>query len=338
MSPGLLFLIAGAGTALGWVLTGRVRAYALERALLDVPNHRSSHALPTPRGGGAAIAAVILGGTAAAALGGVVPPRLAAAVLVGGGAVAWIGWRDDRVHVPARWRAAVHAGAALFAALCLGGLPTLRVGGGTVPLAWGGTVLAVLGAVWLTNLYNFMDGIDGLAGGEAVAVGAAGGALALASGNTGVAAVAFLVAAAALGFLLWNWAPARIFMGDVGSGLLGFVFAVLAIASERQGGLPLLGWALLLGVFVADATLTLARRFLRGEAWYDAHRSHAYQRAVQAGFGHARVTLAAMALNAVLAAAAVAAWHRPALLPALLAGAALLLAAAYLWVERRRPM
>ncbi|MBW3654480.1 MAG: glycosyltransferase family 4 protein [Gemmatimonadetes bacterium] len=331
-------LVLAAGAVASWLLTGGFRRYALDRSLLDLPNHRSLHTLPTPRGGGAAVVAVVLAGTLGGWAAGFVSSPLAAAVVVGGTAVAAVGWWDDRRHVPARWRAAVHAGAALFALACVGGLPSLRVGAVQVPLGVLGLPLAVLGAVWLTNLYNFMDGIDGIAGGEAVVVALAGGSLALASATTGVAFVSFLVAGAALGFLAWNWSPARIFMGDVGSGTFGFLFAVLALASEHEGGLPLLGWVMLLGVFVADATATLVRRFARRLKWYDAHRSHAYQRAVQAGFSHGRVATAVVVLNLVLAAGAWAAWRHPAAMPPVLLGAALLLAAAYVWVERRQPM
>jgi Fuc2NAc and GlcNAc transferase len=336
MSAALLVL--GGGALVAWALTGWVRAYAVRRALLDVPNHRSLHARPTPRGGGAALAAVVLGGTLAAALAGAVPPRLGAVVVVGGGAIAWIGWLDDRRHVRARWRASLHLAAALFAVVCLGGLPSLRVGDWTVPLGWFGMMAAVLGTMWLINLYNFMDGIDALAGGEAVAVGVAGGTLALLSGNGGIALVAFLTAGASLGFLLWNWPPARIFMGDVGSGLLGYLFAVLAIASEREGALPLLVWLLLLGVFVFDATVTLLRRMARRDKWYLAHRTHAYQRLVQAGFSHGRVAGVVAAVNGVLAAGAALAWRDPTLLPAVVAAGLGLLTALYLWVERLGPM
>jgi Fuc2NAc and GlcNAc transferase len=150
--------------------------------------------------------------------------------------------------------------------------------------------------------------------------------------------VAFAIAAASGGFLAWNWAPAKIFMGDVGSGLLGFLFGTLAVASERAGGVPLLLWVLLLGVFVFDATVTLLRRVVRGERWYDAHRSHAYQRAVRAGWTHARVSSAVLLLTAVLGGLAAAASRRPGLaLPGFLAGMALL-AVVYLFVERRNPM
>ena len=334
----LLLLAFPAAALVSWLLTRSVRAYAMRRAILDVPNHRSSHALPTPRGGGLAIAAVVLAGTLAGALAGVVPPRLALAVVLGGGAVAWIGWRDDHAHVPARWRAAVHFAAAAGALACLGGLPVVRLGTYELALGPAGTVLAVLGTVWLTNLYNFMDGIDGIAGGEALTAALAGGVLLLASGAGGIALPALLLAGASLGFLLWNWSPARIFMGDVGSGMLGFLFAVLAVASENAGSLPLAGWMLLLGVFVVDATVTLVRRVARRERFYDAHRSHAYQRAVQAGMSHGRVSGGVVALNVALAAAAALAWRTPGAMLPVLAGAALLLGGAYLWVERLRPM
>lgn len=320
------------------LLTGTVRRYALARSILDHPNERSSHAVPTPRGGGLAIAAACLGGIAAATAAGVVPAGAAAALLGGGVLVAGIGWVDDHRHVPAPVRAAVHLTAAAWAVHWLGGLPALRLGTVTLELGWAGALLAAVGIVWCVNLFNFMDGIDGIAGGEALSVGLAGGALLLWQGAHGLAAAAWLVAAAGGGFLVWNWAPARIFMGDVGSGLLGYLFAVLALASERAEAVPLLAWLLLGGVFIFDATATLVRRMGRGERWHQAHRSHAYQRLVRGGWSHARTAGAVLGVNAVLALLAAAAVARPSLLlPAVGAGLALL-AAAYGAVERKEPM
>ena len=335
--PMLLLFALAAGAAAG-VLTGAVRRYALAAGVLDIPGHRSSHAVPVPRGGGMAIVAVFLAGTLLLAALGVVDWPVAAALAGGGALVAWVGWKDDHGGLAARWRALAHFAAAGWAVWWLGGLPSLRLGTVDAPLGLFGAVLAVFGVVWAVNFYNFMDGIDGIAAGEALTAGAAGGAMLWAAGSPGLAALALLVAAASAGFLAWNWSPARIFMGDVGSGVLGFVFAVLALASERAGAVPLVAWVLLLGVFVFDATVTLARRVARRERFYEAHRSHAYQRAVQAGWPHARVTSAVLAVNAGLAALAALGWLRPALLvPAFLAGAALL-AALYLAVERIRPM
>ena len=190
----------------------------------------------------------------------------------------------------------------------------------------------------MVNLYNFMDGIDGIAGVEATMAGAVGAMLSWYTGLPSIAVCAAVVAAGAAGFLVWNRPPAKIFMGDVGSGVLGFFFAVIALASETRGGPPLIVWAGLLGVFIVDATATLVRRVLHGEKWYSAHRSHAYQRAVQAGWSHARVTGAVMLINVLLALAAVVAGALPSTLPWIGGVMIAFLGAVYLRVERIRPM
>jgi Fuc2NAc and GlcNAc transferase len=334
---GILTLIAVC-LVTSWLTTGLVRRYALARSILDVPNDRSSHSVPTPRGGGLAIALVLPAGLTAAAAAGWVDRELALALGVGGALVAGIGWIDDHRHVPARVRVGVHFAASVWAVWRLGGLDSLRLGAFEVPLGPVGPVVAVLGIVWLINLYNFMDGIDGIAGGEALAVGLAGAALTAYTGEASVAVASLLVAAGAAGFLVWNRPPARIFMGDVGSGLLGFAFGALALASETRGSVPLLLWLVLLGVFVADATATLLRRVVHGERWYDAHRSHAYQRAVRAGWSHGGVTVASMLLTGLLALLVAAAVIRPSLQPVVAVAAVLLLGAGYLAVERVWPM
>ncbi len=331
-------LLLCAVAVLAAIATWLVRHYALRASLLDVPNERSSHSVPTPRGGGIGILAALLGGLLVARVLGWIEARLWLALLAGGGLVAAIGFVDDHRHVPARLRAAVHFVAALAALALLGGMAQLRVGTLTVPLGAAGWVLGALGIVWTINLYNFMDGIDGIAGSEALLVGGAGALLATSAGATSVATAAALLAAAAAGFLVWNWAPARIFMGDVGSGTIGYVIAVLAIASENQGGPPLVLWLVLGGVFFFDATITLIRRILHGERFYEAHRRHAYQRAVQAGWSHARVTGAVIIVNVLLGLLAWAALAGTERAPLVLFGALLLLTICYLAVERIRPM
>lgn len=330
-------LLAAAGVA-SWALTGAVRRYALAKALLDVPNHRSSHTVATPRGGGIAIVAVALGGIALLAATGILAGRDALALGGGGAMIAAVGWVDDRSHVPARWRSAVHFAAAFWALFWAGGLSSVDLGLVRLELGAAGTVLGAVGIVWLTNLYNFMDGIDGIAGGEALSAGVAGGALLFAAGAPGLGAAALLLAAAGAGFLAWNWPPASIFMGDVGSGFLGFAFCVLAVLSERAGAVPLAAWLMLLGVFIFDATVTLVRRVRNGERFFEAHRRHAYQRAVQSGLSHGRVSGGVLATNLVLAAAAGIAWSERALILPAAAASVGVLAAGYLWVERRRPM
>jgi Fuc2NAc and GlcNAc transferase len=220
----------------------------------------------------------------------------------------------------------------------LGGLPSVELGRLTLHLGYAGIPLAVVGVVWVANLYNFMDGIDGMAGGQAAAAGLLGATLVWWLGAPHIAAAPLILGAAALGFLVWNWAPARIFMGDAGSATLGFGFAVTGIASENAGALPLVGWAALLGVFLVDATVTLLRRMALGEQWTAPHRRHAYQRLVQSGLSHSRVAGGTI-LYTTLAAAAL--WlvgsGSPGLEAVLLVLAALLLGL-YWIAERRRPM
>jgi Fuc2NAc and GlcNAc transferase len=216
-------------------------------------------------------------------------------------------------------------------------MPYLTTGHDVHSLGMFGTVLGGFAIVWAINVTNFMDGIDGLAAGEVVTVTLTA-ALLLAGVSPPLASAAALTGGAALGFLPWNWRPARIFMGDTGSGFLGFVLAVLAIASERAGALPALVWIMLYGVFATDATVTLLRRAWRGDRWYSAHRSHAYQRAVQAGWSHARVTTTLLLVNVGLGLLAWRATVRPELLGASLAAAFGVTALAYGLVERHRPM
>ncbi len=308
-------IILGAVFVLSLFLTGLVRRYAL-RALLDIPNDRSSHDRPTPRGGGVAIVAVLL--RVFSLLGWVVlmPSGVVWALLGGGGLVAGIGWVDDHRHVPALWRALLHGVAACWAVFWLGGFPSLELGLMTLPLGIVGSFLAVLALVWLTNLYNFMDGIDGIAGGQAVSAGLGGAVLLGWAGAYELALVAALLAAGSAGFLVWNWAPAKIFMGDVGSGFVGFCFGVLALASEKAGAVPATVWMIVLAVFLLDATFTLLRRVFTGERWYTAHRTHAYQRLVQMGWTHVRVSATVMLINiGILLPLAYVSLKWPALLP-----------------------
>jgi Fuc2NAc and GlcNAc transferase len=305
VSAALALVVALAGT-------GLFRRHALQRGLLDVPTRRSSHELATPRGGGVAIVAA-----ATLAFGllwyyGALDHNLAMA-LCGGLAVAVIGLLDDRYDVSPAIRLVVHAAAAAWALYSLGGLPPMQLGSATVALALGGYVLGIVAIVWAVNLFNFMDGLDGIASTEAIFIALAGALIsALVGALHPVWPAALIFAAACAGFLAWNWPPAKIFMGDVGSGYLGFVVAVLAIGAAREHSAALLSWAILGGAFLVDATVTLLRRLVRRERVLEAHRSHAYQRLAQRWKSHRRVTLAVAALNVCwLLPCALAAWLRP---------------------------
>ncbi len=283
---------------LSLVLTAKVRAAALAQGILDVPNERSSHQTPTPRAGGVAIVVATTLAVVAFAFLGTVSVELAAAVAGGGALVAIVGFVDDRKALSARVRLAVHGIAALWALLWLDGLPALGAGEQS---AWGLALeysLGVLGIVWTLNLFNFMDGIDGIAASEAAFVSCAGALLVLLTGGSiATPAIALVLAAACLGFLRWNWPPARIFMGDVGSGYLGYVIAVLSIAASNESSAMLPAWLILGGVFVVDATVTLVRRVLRGERPHEAHRTHAYQWLTRRWGSHRRVTVAVLILD-----------------------------------------
>jgi Fuc2NAc and GlcNAc transferase len=333
----LVVVVTAAG--LSFAGTRWVKRYAVNRSILDLPNHRSLHATPVPRGGGLAIAVTFIVGLLALVSFGRVPPTWVMALVGGGGAVALVGWMDDRRGVSRRARALVQVASALWALWWLGGLSTVSFGSVVldIPFLLGG-VLAAVGIVWWTNLFNFMDGIDGLAAGQTVTVaGAAGILMVLTGGAQPAATLALLLAGCAAGFLVLNWPPARIFMGDVGSGFLGFTFASLSIATENSGAFPILGWLVLSSVFFFDSTATLIRRALRGERWYEAHRSHAYQRLVSAGRSHRTVTSGVLGLNAALATVAFFLVVRG--MPLLSIGLTLaIVGLPYLWVERRWPM
>lgn len=220
------------------------------------------------------------------------------AFLLGGAGVAVVGFVDDHGHIPARWRLLAHFSCATWILYWIG-VPHLEVMGNAIDLGMPGAILAALYLVWLLNLYNFMDGIDGIAGVEALIVGAGGTVVYWLAGMpmTGDGGLPVLLAAAALGFLMWNLPPARIFMGDAGSGFLGLILGTLSLQAAMARPVLLWCWLVLLGVFIVDATVTLIRRLLRGERVYEAHRSHAYQHASRELGTHLPVTLAVAAIN-----------------------------------------
>lgn len=289
-------LLAAGLLALG--LTSLLRRYALARSLMDVPNERSSHVAPTPRGGGVAIVLTFLLGVLWLGLSGVLAWPATTGLLGAGALVALIGFLDDHGHIAAGWRLLGHFTAAAWALWWLGGLPPLPLFGQLLDLSWAGYVLAALYLVWLLNLYNFMDGIDGIAGVEAVTVTVSAAALAwLVGASLSLVVVPLLLAVAVAGFLFWNFPPARIFMGDAGSGFLGLTLGVLSLQAAQEQPVLIWSWGILLGVFIVDATMTLIRRLLRGHKPYEAHRSHAYQYASRCFGAHRPVTLAVLGVN-----------------------------------------
>jgi len=282
------------------IATRLVRQYSVRKSLIDIPNERSSHSLPTPRGGGLSITLSILISTVWLHYSQLISFNTAMALFGGGSLVAIVGWLDDHRDLAIVWRAMSYTIAAVWAVYCLGGLNTITLGQYLIALDSIGILIIVLGLVWVTNLYNFMDGTDAFAAIQAICTGVMSGILFLSSGVQGLAILCFVIALATSGFLYWNWPPAKIFMGDVGSCLIGFSFGLLALLGEKNGTLPILVWFILLALFICDATFTLFMRIMKKEKWYSAHRSHAYQRLVQMGISHARLAIYLLLINVTI--------------------------------------
>lgn len=282
---------------LSFVLTAGLRRYALARSIIDIPNSRSSHSVPTPRGGGVAIVLAFLLTLPFLGWAQVVLPSALIAIGGSGALIAVIGFMDDHGHIAARWRLLGHFSAASWALFWLGGLPEVILFGMAFDLGWVGSILAAFYLVWMLNLYNFMDGIDGLASVEAICACLGVCLIYWLSGFGALVWLPLLLAMAVVGFLCWNFPPAKIFMGDAGSGFLGVTLGMISIQAASESFQLLWAWLILLGVFIVDATFTLIRRLMRGDKVYEAHRSHAYQFASRRFGKHLPVTLAVVAIN-----------------------------------------
>jgi Fuc2NAc and GlcNAc transferase len=264
--------------------------------IVDTPNERSSHVVVTPRGGGAGIYIPVLAAVLALNWFGILDRRLALALLAGGPLVVLAGLIDDIRGLPISVRLVTHLIAAGLAAGFI--LEPSKSGTGLAIVEKTAMVIvAAVAIVWMVNIYNFMDGIDGLAGGQAATGSLAMLMLAATVAVRGIGSLGMVLCGASLGFLVWNWPRARVFMGDAGSGFLGFLFACVGVAAiQKNFGLAWF-WLVAFGVFVTDSSVTLAVRILRGERFYLAHRQHAYQHLAQRFGSHAKVALGAMLLN-----------------------------------------
>jgi Fuc2NAc and GlcNAc transferase len=278
--------------------TGLIRHYAQAHEFIDVPNQRSSHTVATPHGGGVAIVLSFQLMMAVIAYNGVLPASDLLIYLLAGSWIALVGLLDDIRHIPARWRLLAHFAGAGFVLFWLDGMPPLLIAGDSYDLGWFASLVAIVFLVWLLNLYNFMDGIDGIAGIEAVSVCLAGVCLYwLYEEKTGLWIIPMLLAVSTIGFLFWNFPKAKIFMGDSGSGFVGFVIGIMALQASVFSPELIWCWLILLGTFVTDASVTLVRRVVRGEKFYEAHRSHAYQYASRKYNSHVPVSIAFGLIN-----------------------------------------
>ena len=282
----------------GFTLTLLIRKSALKTNRLDVPNERSSHTSPTPRGAGLAVVVAFLLGLIALLTENTISDEVFLAIAIPGLIVAIIGWLDDRGHLTsAKWRLVGHFACASLAVWLVGGLPELPLVNSTIDFGLAGDIAAVVYLVWMLNLFNFMDGIDLITGVQTVTTSAGVAMLLLISTESDLWKIFAILTASILGFLFFNLPPAKIFLGDVGSGFIGFTTAVISLVVAEDE--PFVAWAIIIlfGVFVTDSTVTLLRRLLMREHVYVAHRTHAYQHLSKKLNQHLPVSLGVGAIN-----------------------------------------
>jgi len=294
-----LLLLLLFSSCLCCVLTGRFIPLARRYRLFDKPNQRSSHSQPTPRGGGLAIVASVFISCVllqyyypvfSDGFGWHTKVLLVCALLI-----AVISFVDDMRDLSVALRLSLQGLLSLILVFFVGPVPLANL----LPI-WASVMLSCIGLMWLLNLYNFMDGIDGLAASEAVVVCfAAAGVLVINNAGGSVIFLTIALAGSALGFLVWNWSPAKLFMGDSGSVFLGFSIGGLALITTQGELLTISVWLILLAVFIADASYTLSRRLFTGQDIFQAHRSHGYQILADHWASHAKVSLLYMGINIV---------------------------------------
>lgn len=274
-----------------WLLTGLAAWYATRVGLIDQPGNRHSHENPTPRGGGLGPVFALLAGSLLLAAGRT-PEFWAHCAAPGVAALALLGWWDDHRSLSVRLRFAVQLAVSIGLLWCAASRGWLQ---GVLPMLAGGVFV-----IWMTNLYNFMDGSNGMAGLQGVFAGCIIAWLLQLSGDSGAALLALLLAAACAGFLPWNLIRPRVFMGDVGSLALGFSIGALLLYGAGTGAIEVpVAWLVML-LFLTDSTMTLLARVMRRERWYNAHRQHLYQRLIARGWSHGRVAALYQAINLVL--------------------------------------
>jgi len=274
-----------------FLLTFLVKNLA-KKSLVDIPNERSSHTIPTPRGGGLAIALTWFAGITYLNFNGNIPHNLYYA-LITGSIISAISFIDDIYNLKSSPRFITQCVAAIIALYFIGGFQKIDLGFSVIENTYLLNTLAFFGIVWFINLFNFIDGIDGYAASETIFVSLA---LFFFIGDS----LVLILAMAVLGFLPWNWDKAKIFMGDIGSTLLGFTLCVLAIYYHNTRQFSIINSLILTSLFWFDATYTLYKRLRNKEKLDQAHKKHAYQRIVQFGFSHQKTVLIAMLINLVL--------------------------------------
>lgn len=291
MSIAFITIASVISIALSWLFVGRLKDYLLARNIVDTPNERTLHQGIIPRGGGLVIVLFLIASGSLAVL--LFPLKKVMMILLTS-IFAWslLSWMDDKMDLSSTTRFCHQTLIALFIVFALSPISELVVSPSmSFQLSGMAYFFTVLWIVWMANLYNFMDGMDGLAASQGIIAGIT---LAVWFYQAQAYAISFLcmiLSASTYGFLLWNWAPAKIFMGDVGSVTLGGLFATLAVVGVSYFDMPFISFGILFSVFIFDATITLIRRAINREKLWQAHRSHFYQRAAQCGFKHQHIVM-----------------------------------------------
>lgn len=278
------------------LFTGYMRHYALKKNIIDNPNERSSHSVPTPRGGGVAVVFSYLLALVILIYSQQLTVHIGLTLMVAGFVIALLGFLDDHGHINSMLRLAIHFFVAIGVVISLGGFAEVSIFNG-MQLGFIANIIAVLFLVWLLNLYNFMDGINGIASVEAITTTVSMAILYYVFNLSLNSDLLLLLAACVSGFLLWNFPKAKIFMGDACSGFLGLTLGILALIALKENLALFCAWIICLGVFVVDATYTLIKRVLSGYKMYDAHRSHSYQILSRKWGSHTPVTLIVATIN-----------------------------------------
>lgn len=318
--------------------TGLFCRYAKQKGLVDIPNHRSSHVIVTPRGGGFVFIGIWLCCCLLAVALHWITWRISLALIPTTLLIATISYIDDHRHISAKVRFLFQSLAAIIVITVFGLNTQLQFGFFAIAITWLVIPFLFVLILWSINLFNFMDGMDGIASVEAIFIFSVGGWLIFCQHGQKLAYLLWALVILLVGFLIWNKPKAKIFMGDVGSACLGFLVLVTGVIAQTDYQLPFVIWLMLYGVFLFDASLTLIRRVLRREKWYQAHKQHAYQRLHQAGWSHAKVLLGLIIINCIIVCLVMLAYYFQQMIAIFIVLECLILLLVYYFVEKKKPM
>ena len=295
-----IFILSIAFILASVITTSVIRYFSIKNNFLDIPNDRSSHLAPIPKGGGISIIGTLIFTIVILFYYKMVASEFVISMTIGLVIVSVVALVDDYKNLSPMIRVIIYIISAAFSLFMIGGLDSVSINNHSYNLSYIGYFLGVLFLVWLTNLYNFMDGTDGFAAIQTISVSIFCFFLFYLSNNVPFFIILLCLTSTTIGFLYWNWSPAKIFMGDVGSCGIGFFFGLFSIYTERAEIISITVWLIILSPFIGDATLTLLKRIINNEKWYEAHNSHAYQILHQSGLSHSRLALNLLFINICL--------------------------------------